>query len=70
MRITRAVSPPQESKKWSDRKEALEALHAVLNKPKLMKGDFGNITRMLKKVRIMGSGRCMGQGQCAGRGGR
>ena len=56
------VSPPQESKKWSDRKEALEALHAVLNKPKLMKGDYGNITRMLKKVRCLGAADASGQG--------
>jgi len=38
-----------DSKKWSDRKEALEALHAVIGKPRLLPGDYGNVLRMLKK---------------------
>ena len=42
---------PQDAKKWNERKDALEALHGVLNKPKLMKGDYGNVVRLLKKVR-------------------
>ncbi|KAI1770542.1 armadillo-type protein [Hypoxylon cercidicola] len=37
------------SSKWKDRKEALEALHAVLNVPRIKDGDFGEINRGLAK---------------------
>jgi hypothetical protein len=45
------VGCAQDAKKWSDRKAALEALHEVLGKPKLLKGDYSNVVRLLKKVR-------------------
>ncbi|KAI1817631.1 ARM repeat-containing protein [Poronia punctata] len=37
------------SSKWKDRKEALEALFAVLNVPRIKDGDFGEINRGLAK---------------------
>ncbi|KAI1764839.1 armadillo-type protein [Hypoxylon sp. FL1150] len=37
------------SSKWKDRKEAVEALHAVLNVPRIKDGDFGEINRGLAK---------------------
>lgn len=37
------------SAKWKDRKEALEALFAVLNVPRIKDGDFAEITRGLAK---------------------
>ncbi|KAI0833989.1 armadillo-type protein [Hypoxylon sp. FL0890] len=37
------------SSKWKDRKEALEALYAVLNVPRIKDGDFGEINRGLAK---------------------
>lgn len=40
-----------ESKKWLERKEALEALDLLLKNPKLENGDYGEMIRALKKVR-------------------
>ncbi|KAH6639916.1 armadillo-type protein [Truncatella angustata] len=37
------------SSKWKDRKEALEALYAVLNVPRIKDGDYGEINRGLSK---------------------
>ncbi|KAL1870793.1 hypothetical protein VTK73DRAFT_2517 [Phialemonium thermophilum] len=37
------------SSKWKDRKEALEALYAVLNVPRIKDGDFGEVNRCLAK---------------------
>ncbi|KAI1452667.1 armadillo-type protein [Annulohypoxylon moriforme] len=37
------------SSKWKDRKEALEALYAVLNVPRIKDGDFGEINRGFAK---------------------
>ncbi|TPX15877.1 uncharacterized protein E0L32_000211 [Thyridium curvatum] len=37
------------SSKWKDRKEAVEALYAVLNVPRIKDGDFGEIVRGLAK---------------------
>ncbi|OTA98593.1 hypothetical protein M426DRAFT_69477 [Hypoxylon sp. CI-4A] len=37
------------SSKWKDRKEALEALYAVLNVPRIKDGDFNEINRGLAK---------------------
>lgn len=37
------------SSKWKDRKEALEALHAVVNVPRIKDGDFGEVNRSLAK---------------------
>ncbi|KAI0171711.1 armadillo-type protein [Hypoxylon sp. FL1284] len=37
------------SSKWKDRKEAVEALYAVLNVPRIKDGDFGEINRGLAK---------------------
>lgn len=39
-----------ESKKWQERKEALEALEILLKNPKLENGDYGEVVRALKKV--------------------
>lgn len=39
-----------ESKKWQERKEALEALEALVKNPKLENGDYGEAIRALKKV--------------------
>lgn len=37
------------STKWKERKDALEALYAVLNVPRIKDGDYGEITRGLAK---------------------
>lgn len=37
------------SSKWKDRKEALEALFAVMNTPRIKDGDFGEVVRGLAK---------------------
>ncbi|KAI1204512.1 armadillo-type protein [Annulohypoxylon truncatum] len=37
------------SSKWKDRKEALEAIYAVLNVPRIKDGDFGEINRGFAK---------------------
>lgn len=39
-----------ESKKWQERKEAVEALEPLLQNPKLMPGDYGDLVKALKKV--------------------
>lgn len=39
-----------EAKKWQERKEALEALDALVKNPKLENGDYGDVVRALKKV--------------------
>ncbi|KAJ8683238.1 hypothetical protein QAD02_019030 [Eretmocerus hayati] len=39
-----------ESKKWQDRKEALEAVEILVKNPKLENGDYGELIRVLKKV--------------------
>lgn len=37
------------SSKWKDRKEALEALYALVNVPRIKDGDFGEVNRSLAK---------------------
>lgn len=37
------------SSKWKDRKEALEALHALVNVPRIKDGDFNEVNRCLAK---------------------
>ncbi|AEO68478.1 0803c5b4-7b51-4779-99cd-065494be9d75 [Thermothielavioides terrestris] len=37
------------SAKWKERKEALDALHAIVNVPRIKEGDFGEINRALAK---------------------
>lgn len=39
-----------EAKKWSDRKEALEALETLVANPKIEPGDFSDLVRTLKKL--------------------
>ncbi|XP_070686907.1 cytoskeleton-associated protein 5 [Pempheris klunzingeri] len=39
-----------EAKKWQERKEALEAIEALIKNPKLENGDYGDLVRALKKV--------------------
>ncbi|XP_041650942.1 cytoskeleton-associated protein 5 isoform X2 [Cheilinus undulatus] len=39
-----------EAKKWQERKEALEAVEALIKNPKLENGDYGDLVRALKKV--------------------
>jgi cytoskeleton-associated protein 5 len=39
-----------EAKKWTDRKEALDALEPLVSNPKLENGDYGDLIRALKKV--------------------
>lgn len=40
-----------EAKKWQERKEALDALEAILKAaPKLEQGDYGDVARAMKKV--------------------
>uniref|UniRef100_A0A8C5MTL3 Cytoskeleton associated protein 5 n=1 Tax=Leptobrachium leishanense TaxID=445787 RepID=A0A8C5MTL3_9ANUR len=39
-----------EAKKWQERKEALEAVEALVKNPKLEAGDYGDLVRALKKV--------------------
>jgi cytoskeleton-associated protein 5 len=40
----------QESTKWKDRKEALEALHTIANTPKLAPGNYSELIGALAKV--------------------
>jgi len=40
----------QESKKWQERKEALEALLKLAESPKLENADYHELIRTLKKV--------------------
>jgi len=40
----------QESKKWQERKEALEALQKLAEAPKLENADYNELVRTLKKV--------------------
>lgn len=39
-----------EAKKWQERKEALDALQALAESPKITPGDFGDVIKALKKV--------------------
>ncbi|XP_041917900.1 cytoskeleton-associated protein 5-A-like isoform X2 [Alosa sapidissima] len=39
-----------EAKKWQERKEALDALEALVKNPKIESGDFGELVRALNKV--------------------
>jgi cytoskeleton-associated protein 5 len=39
-----------EEKKWTDRKESLEALEPLVSNPKLENGDYADLVRALKKV--------------------
>ncbi|KAG8438277.1 hypothetical protein GDO86_008822 [Hymenochirus boettgeri] len=39
-----------EAKKWQERKEALEAVEALVKNPKLEAGDYNDLVRALKKV--------------------
>ncbi|XP_076663727.1 msps cytoskeleton-associated protein 5 isoform X2 [Andrena cerasifolii] len=39
-----------EAKKWQERKEALEAVEALVKNPKLDNGDYGDVVRALKRV--------------------
>lgn len=42
-----------DAKKWKERKEALDALEALLKSaPKLEPGDYGDLVRALKKVKF------------------
>lgn len=41
-----------EAKKWQERKEALEAVEALVKNPKLENGDYGDVVRALKRVYI------------------
>ena len=40
----------QESKKWQERKESLDALETLAKNPKLEAGEYGDVVRALKKV--------------------
>ena len=40
----------QESKKWQERKEALEAVQKLAEAPKLEHADYSDLIRALKKV--------------------
>jgi len=40
----------QESKKWQERKEALDALQKLAEAPKLENADYHDLVRTLKKV--------------------
>jgi cytoskeleton-associated protein 5 len=42
----------QEAKKWQDRREVLEALQKLAESPKLEQGDYGELLRALKKVKL------------------
>lgn len=43
-----------ESKKWLERKEALDSLDQLLTSaPKLENGDYGDVVRALKKVKFV-----------------
>lgn len=39
-----------EAKKWQERKEALEAVEALVANPKIEPGDFADLVRALKKI--------------------
>jgi len=43
----------QESKKWQERKEALDALLKLVEAPKLESADYSELLRALKKVIIV-----------------
>jgi len=40
----------QDSKKWQERKEALEALQKLAEAPKLVPADYSELVRTLRKV--------------------
>lgn len=40
----------QESKKWQERKEALDALQKLAESPKIEPADYNELMRILKKV--------------------
>ena len=42
-----------ESKKWQERKEALEALDKLTSLPKLENGQYAEICTVLKKVLVL-----------------
>jgi hypothetical protein len=43
-----------EAKKWQERKEALDCLNELVTKnPKLEAGDYGDLVKLLKKVRVV-----------------
>jgi len=48
-----------EAKKWQERKEAVDSLEQLLQTPKLESGDYGDVVRALKKVRLLA--RCVPQ---------
>lgn len=48
-----------EAKKWQERKEAVDSLELLLQAPKLESGDYGDVVRALKKVRLLA--RCVPQ---------
>ena len=48
-----------EAKKWQERKEAVDHLEQLLQTPKLESGDYGDVVRALKKVRLLA--RCVPQ---------
>jgi cytoskeleton-associated protein 5 len=48
-----------EAKKWQERKEAVDSLEVLLQIPKLESGDYGDVVRALKKVRLLA--RCVHQ---------
>lgn len=50
-----------EAKKWQERKEAVDCLEQLLQTPKLESGDYGDVVRALKKVRLLA--RCVPQHQ-------
>lgn len=42
----------QEAKKWQERKEALEAVEMLVKNPRLEAGDYADLVKVLKKVKI------------------
>lgn len=48
-----------EASKWQERKEAVDSLEQLLQTPKLESGDYGDVVRALKKVRLLA--RCVPQ---------
>lgn len=48
-----------EARKWQERKEAVDSLEQLLQAPKLESGDYGDVVRALKKVRLLA--RCVPQ---------
>lgn len=48
-----------EASKWQERKEAVDSLELLLQTPKLESGDYGEVVRALKKVRLLA--RCVPQ---------